>query len=689
MSIVNSILNPRSVVVVGASNDPAKLTGRPIAYLQRHGFAGDIYPINPRYDTIAGLKSYADPRDLPSTPDLGLVLVGADRVIESVRQLAEAGTKAAVVLASGFGESGEEGRARQQQLLEAAGEMRILGPNTIGLVNLTDKIMLTASGAMEMADFPTGSIALLSQSGGIMGSLLSRAAGRGIGFSKLVATGNECDLEVSDFLDGFAEDDATTVVALYLETIRNAAKFRAAAKRVIDAGKSIVVYKVGKSESGANSAVSHTGALAGADEVYDALFNQLGIIRAQTFADLLDIPAILASGRRLAGNRVAIVTSTGGAATIVADNVGCLGLAMPSPDKETAEKLLALELKEAVLDRNPIDVTLAGLRPDLFRSIIKILAESPSFDAIVVVLGSSSIAQPDVVARPLLDSMAMTDKPLIAYVSPEAPSIVRHLNTSGIPAFAAPESCASALAALLKVGKSENVDARAQQNIDCSDIAAGSMNEADAKSLYARFGVPVTKEVAVATAAEAAEAAKSFGGPVVIKILSDEILHKSEVGGVAVGVAQDQVLTVCNEMLERVRSATDARIDGFLVQEYITGGVELILGFNRDPQLGPYILLGAGGVTTELYQDVTLRLLPIDRKQAVSMIDNLKCAPLLKGFRGKPLADTDGLISTILSFADMAHSLDGRLIEAEINPVFVLPEGQGVRAGDALVVIGE
>lgn len=689
MSIVNSILNPRSVVVVGASNDPAKLTGRPIAYLQRHGFAGDIYPINPRYDTIAGLKSYADPRDLPSTPDLGLVLVGADRVIESVRQLAEAGTKAAVVLASGFGESGEEGRARQQQLLEAAGEMRILGPNTIGLVNLTDKIMLTASGAMEMADFPTGSIALLSQSGGIMGSLLSRAAGRGIGFSKLVATGNECDLEVSDFLDGFAEDDATTVVALYLETIRNAAKFRAAAKRVIDAGKSIVVYKVGKSESGANSAVSHTGALAGADEVYDALFNQLGIIRAQTFADLLDIPAILASGRRLAGNRVAIVTSTGGAATIVADNVGCLGLAMPSPDKETAEKLLALELKEAVLDRNPIDVTLAGLRPDLFRSIIKILAESPSFDAIVVVLGSSSIAQPDVVARPLLDSMAMTDKPLIAYVSPEAPSIVRHLNTSGIPAFAAPESCASALAALLKVGKSENVDAREQQNIDCSDIVAGSMNEADAKSLYARFGVPVTKEVAVATAAEAAEAAKSFGGAVVIKILSDEILHKSEVGGVAVGVAQDQVLTVCNEMLERVRSATDARIDGFLVQEYITGGVELILGFNRDPQLGPYILLGAGGVTTELYQDVTLRLLPIDRKQAVSMIDNLKCAPLLKGFRGKPLADTDGLISTILSFADMAHSLDGRLVEAEINPVFVLPEGQGVRAGDALVVIGE
>ncbi|MCZ4431915.1 acetate--CoA ligase family protein [Agrobacterium sp. SOY23] len=689
MSIVHAILNPRSVVVVGASNDSAKLTGRPVAYLQRHNFSGEIYPINPRYETIAGLKAYADPRDLPAAPDLGLVLVGADRVVESVRQLAEAGTKAAVVLASGFGESGEEGKLRQQQLMEAAGGMRILGPNTIGLVNLTDKIMLTATGAMEMEDFPTGSIALLSQSGGIMGSLLSRAAGRGIGFSKLVATGNECDLETSDFLEALADDDATMVVALYLETIRNVGKFRTAAKRVVDAGKSIVVYKVGKSESGAKSAVSHTGALAGADEVYDALFNQLGIIRAQTFADLLDIPAILSTGRRLASNRVAIVTSTGGAATIVADNVGCLGLAMPSPDQETAEKLLALELQEAVLDRNPIDVTLAGLRPDLFRSIIRILAESPSFDAIVVVIGSSSIAQPDVVARPLLDSMAITDKPLIAYVSPEAPGIVRHLNRSGVPAFAAPESCASALAALLKLGKSESVEARAQQAIDCSDVVAGPMNEADAKALYARFGVPITREVAVPTSEEAAEAAKTFGGPVVIKILSDEILHKSEVGGVAVGVAPDHVQKVCNDMLTRVRSATDARIDGFLVQEYITGGVELILGFNRDPQLGPYILLGAGGLTTELYQDVSLRLLPIDRKQAASMIDTLKCAPLLKGFRGKPVADTEGLVSTILSFADMAHSLDARLLEAEINPVFVLPEGQGVRAGDALVVIGE
>jgi acyl-CoA synthetase (NDP forming) len=688
MSISRVFFTPSSVAVVGASNDPTKLTGRPIAYLQAHDYKGRIFPINPRADAIGDLKCYPDARSLPEAPDLGLVLVGANRVIDAVRDLAAAGCKGAIVLASGFGEAGEEGRARQAALREAAGGMPILGPNTIGLVNLTDGIILTPSGAMEMDEFPRGAIALVSQSGGILGSLLSRAVGRGIGFSKLVATGNEADLEVSDFLDALADDDATKVVALYLETIRNVAKFRKAAERVLASGKRIVAFKVGRSESGAKSAVSHTGALAGADEVYDALFAQLGIIRAQTFADLLDIPAALATGRGMAGKRVAIVTSTGGAATIVADSVGLAGLDMPAPDAETAAALLALDLKEAVLDRNPIDVTLAGLRPDLFRSILGILSQSPSYDAIVVVLGSSSIGQPDVVARPLLDALDATDKPLIAYVSAEAPAIVRHLNQNGIPAYAAPESCASALAALqaTKVNGTAFA-ARAVSSVDTSDLVGGALNEAASKALYARFGVPVTREAAAATPQEAAAFAASFGGPVVIKILSNEILHKSEVGGVAIGVAPEEVEACCTQMLARVRALSTARIDGFLVQELVQGGVELILGYNRDPQLGSYILLGAGGVTTELYQDVALRLLPLDRAEAKGMIDSLKCSALLKGFRGKPLADTEALTDAILSFADMVEALDGRLKEAEINPVFVLPQGQGVRAGDGLVVL--
>ncbi len=688
MSSVSYILNPRSVAVVGASNDPSKLTGRPIAHLQRQNFKGPIYPINPRYEEIAGLKSYASAADLPEAPDLGVVLVGAHRVIDAVRELAARGTKAAIVLASGFGEAGEEGRRRQEQLREAAGEMRILGPNTIGLVNLTDQIPLSASGAMEMDDFKAGNIALLSQSGGILGSLLSRAVARGIGFSKLVATGNEADLEVSDFLEALADDPATNVIALYLETVRNVQKFRVAVEKAVKAGKMIVAYKVGRSESGARSAVSHTGALAGADNVYDALFKQLGIIRAETFADLLDIPAALAQGREMKGNRVAIVTSTGGAATVVADNVGLAGLEMVAPDAETAEKLLALELADASLDRNPIDVTLAGLQPALFRSILKILAESPSYDAIVVVVGSSSIAQPDLVAKPVLESLSLSDKPMLAYVSPDAPNIVKHLNTSGIPAFAAPESCASALAALAHSRTGATASAlSAAKTVDCSDVPSGSLNEAEAKALFGRFGVPVPREVVAETPEAAQAAADTFDAPVVVKILSREILHKSEVGGVMLNVAPADVGAVCSEMQAKVSAATTAKLEGFLVQEQVIGGVEMILGYNRDPQLGPYVLLGAGGVTTELYQDVAIRLLPLGRADVEKMIDEIRFSALLKGFRGRPDADIDALVDTVMAFATMAETLGDRLQEAEINPVFVLPKGKGCRAGDSLVLL--
>jgi acyl-CoA synthetase (NDP forming) len=686
-TFVQALLNPASVVVVGASSDPTKLTGRPIAYLQQHGYQGRIYPINPRSEMIGDLKCYPNASSLPEAPDLGLVLVGANRVIDAVRDLAEAGTKAAVVLASGFGEAGEEGQRLQAALREAAGSMRILGPNTIGLVNLSDGIMLTASGAMDMKDFRTGSIALLSQSGGILGSLLSRGVARGIGFSKLIATGNEADIEVSDLLEAMADDPATTVVALYLETIRNVETFRRAAARVIAAGKTIVAYKVGRSETGAQSAVSHTGALAGADKVYDALFKQLGIIRAQTFSDLLDIPGALAQGRVMAGQRVAIVTSTGGAATIVADNVGLAGLEMPSPDPQTAQKLLALDLKEAVLDRNPIDVTLAGLRPDLFRAILKILAESPNYDAIVVVVGSSSIGQPDVVAKPLLDSMNISGKPIMAYVSPDAPGIVQHLNANGIPAYAAPESCAAALKAMQQRPEVDFAEPRKMPAFDISVFPRGALNEADAKRLCARFGFPATRETTAQTPSEAASKAAEFNGPVVIKILSHEILHKSEVGGVAVGVAPADVEMVCQRMMERVTTSTKAQIDGFLIQELVKDGIEFILGYNRDPQLGPGILLGSGGVMTELYQDVAMRLLPVTRREVEDMIGELKCSALLNGFRGRPVADTEALIDAVLSFADMAVSLNGHLQEAEINPVFVLPKGEGVRAGDALVVL--
>ena len=335
MDAIARLLRPASVAVIGASADPGKMTGRPVGYLQKHGFAGAIYPVNPRAASIGGLPCYPDVAALPEAPDVGLVLVGPERAEQAVRDLAARGAAAAIVLASGYGEASPDGARRQQALREAAGSMRLLGPNTIGLVNLTDGIMLSATGALEVGELPPGRISLVSQSGGILGSLLSRAADRGIGFAKLVSTGNEADLDSADLVEHLVEDDATAVIAVYMEGLRRPDAFRRAALRAAACGKPIVVFKVGRSESGARAASSHTGALAGADRMYDAFFRQLGVIRAETFADLLDIPGALACGRRAAGRRVAILTSTGGAGTLVADACGLAGFEVPPPDAAT------------------------------------------------------------------------------------------------------------------------------------------------------------------------------------------------------------------------------------------------------------------------------------------------------------------------------------------------------------------
>jgi len=691
MHPLHRLFQPSSIAIVGASADPDKLTGRPLAYLQRHGFTGPIYPVNPRYPSIAGVQCYPDVKSLPKPPDVGIVLLGAERARDAVAELRAAGAAAAVVLASGFAEAGAEGEQRQRDLIAAAGPMRLLGPNTIGLVNITDKITLSASNALHLDELIAGNIGLVSQSGGILGSLLSRAAARGIGFSTLIATGNEADIGVTECIDYLIDDKATAVIALYLEGVRDPQAFRAVAEKAKAVGKPIVVFKVGRSEQGARSAVSHTGALAGADRVYDALFRQTAIIRAAAFADLLDIPAALSTRRKLVDHRVAIITSTGGAATLVADSCGLAGLTTPAPDKATAERLTALNIRDAVLGRNPIDVTLAGLQPELLRAVIAILLDSASYDAVVVIVGSSGIGNPDLVADPVIEARARSDKPILVYVSPDAPNIVKHLNRHGIPAFSAPESCAVALAAMRRnanlVVRREPAPAAQDHGPVLAGYGAGPLNEAESKKVFAAFGIPSVKELAVATARDAGEAAQSFDGNVVLKILSREIAHKTEVGGVLVNVSKKDVARRCEEMQAAVTISTKARLEGFLVQGMVTGGTEMILGFHRDPQLGPVVLLGLGGVAADLFDDTTLRLPPLTIQDAEAMIGELKGSALLQGFRGRAKADVVALAAAIVAFSEMVLELDGRLVEAEINPLFVLPEGQGVRAGDGLAVL--
>lgn len=688
MSALSPLLRPRSVAIIGASADATKMTGRPVGYLQSFGFDGAIWPVNPRADFIGGLKCYADVAALPDAPDAAIVLLGPERAEAAVRALAQRGCRAAIVLAGGYGEANAAGALRQQALKDAAGTMRLLGPNTIGLVNLTDRMVLSASGALELGELPTGRISVVSQSGGILGSLLSRAADRGIGFAKLVATGNEADIDSTDMIAELLEDDATDVITVYMEGLRRPDAFRQAARRAAALGKPIVVYKVGRSESGARAATSHTGALAGADRAYDALFRQAGVIRAETFTDLLDIPAALVTRRRMAGNRVAILTSTGGAGTLLADSCGLAGIDVPVPDDATTARLAALlDTDQAAVGGNPVDVTLAGLRTDLFRGAITALLDSPGYDALVVVIGSSALATPDIVAGAIVDCLAGSDKPVLAYVSPHAPHIVRLLNGQGIPAFATPESCAAVLGALRPRAPQAEPPLVAVDPAVLASLPAGTLNEAESKALFARFGVPVAREEIAADAAAAEVAARRLGGELVLKILSREIAHKSDLGGVRVGLTAAQIPEACATMLERLQAAGAPAPEGFLVQECVRGGIEMILGFYRDPQLGPVILLGSGGVAAELFQDTTLRLLPIARDDAATMVDELKAARLLRGYRGAAPADIPALIDAVLAFAIMAEATGERLLEAEINPLFVLPAGQGVRAVDGLAVL--
>ncbi|HXS40773.1 MAG TPA: acetate--CoA ligase family protein [Stellaceae bacterium] len=688
MSAIARLLNPRSIAVIGASGDPQKLTGRPLAYLQKHGFRGAIYPVNPRLPAIPGLICYPDVAALPAAPDLGLVLLGEERVEAAVRALAAKGAGAAIVLASGYAETGEEGAKRQAALKEAAGPMRLLGPNAIGFVNVTDRVIVSASGALELGDLPAGRISVVSQSGGILGALLSRAADRGIGFAKLVSTGNEADLDTAEILEALLDDPSTAVLAVYMEGLRRPAAFRHAAERAARLGKPIVVFKVGRSEAGARSATSHTGALAGTDRLYDALFEQLGIIRAETFDALIDIPAALAAGYRAKGSRVAVLTSTGGAGTLLADCCGLAGLELPAPDPQTQARLAALlEGRKTSAQTNPVDVTLAGLRPDLLRAAMAALLESPLYDSLIVVAGASALAQPSLAADAALACRSASDKPILAFVSPHAPEVVRLFQTRGIPAMTAPETCASVLAALSRppAERAPSVPRRVMGST-MPPLPAGPLNEAESKALFVRFGIAAVRGIVATDAAAAEAAARQLGGKIVLKLLSRRISHKSDLGGVRLGLAPGEIAPACAAM----RAAAAARgldLEGFLVEEQIAGGIEMILGLQRDPQLGPAVLIGFGGIAAELLGDTALRLLPIAPRDAAAMVEELKSAPLLAGYRGVPKRDRAALIDAILAFAEMAEALGDRLIEAEINPLFVLHDGNGVRAADGLIVL--
>jgi acyl-CoA synthetase (NDP forming) len=669
---LDGLLRPRRVAIVGASADPTRTAGRPALYLRKHGYQGSIFLVNPRVAAIDGLTCWPSVEALPEAPDVGLVLLGRGRAIEAVRALNARGAGAAIVLAGGFAEVDASGAALQSELRAAAGSMRLLGPNTLGLVNVLDATALSASVALEIPELPAGGVSVVAQSGGILSALLSRGAAYGLGYSKLVSTGNEADIDVCEVIEYLLDDPTTRVIALYVESVRRPERFRRVAEAAAERGKPLVVLKVGRSEAGARSATSHTGAMAGADRLYEALFQQTGAIRAATLGELLDISGALASGKRLHGRRLAILTSTGGGAALVADACGLRGFEVPPPDASTVARLQGLLVGDAaVADRNPIDLTLAGIRDEVYRSTISALLESPTYDGLVVVVGASGLAQPDLAAAPVLAASRLTPKPVVVYVSPHALNIVSHLNRQGVPAFDTPEGCAAALAALAPRA-SPSAQAAAAPG-----LRADPLDELASKALFAQYGIPSVREVAVSTPEEAARAARDLGAQrVVLKVRG--VAHKTDVGGVRLDLRPEEVAAACRDMPSQ---------HGWVLQEQVTQGVEMLLGLVLDPQLGPAIMLGAGGILTEVFDDTALRLLPLRPGDPHAMLDGLKVRRLLHGYRGHPRADIPALLHAVEAFARLAEDLHDRLLEAEINPLFVLPEAQGVLAADALVIL--
>ena len=682
--VLRRLLAPKSVAIVGGSADASKISGRPVKFLRRGGYQGRAYLINPSLPEVEGYLSLASVESLPEPPDAAFVALGAKAAIVAVRELALIGTSAAIVLASGYADGGPEGAEMQQELVLAAGKMRLLGPNSLGVINLSDGVMLSPSDALETPGLCAGSIGLASQSGGIMASLLSRATARGISFSKLISTGNEADLEISHCIDYLAEDDATSVIVLYLETLRRPQHFLAAAQHAREQGKRIVCYKVGRSSTGARAAVSHTGALAGSDRIYDAIFEQAGALRVSRFAELLAIPAALATKRRVAGPRVGVLTTTGGAGTLIADACGAAGMTLPPPDAALTKRVDELFPDGALdLNHNPIDLTLAGTRAEVMGPMIEELVTSTSFDAMIVIIGSSGVAQPRLVADPLIASSSKEQaKPIFVYASPHLPEVIQRLNRCGVPAFDAPEDCVAALAAL-----ADFPPTMLASSDNSAELAPDGqlLNEFDAKQLLARFGIHAPRSAWVRSLQDVAAAAMELAEPLALKILSVELVHKSDVGAVELGLSRQNVVEHAAAMLEKVKTALPKLvIDGFLLEE-MHSGVEILLGMTRDPLLGPAILLGSGGTAAELFADTVVALPPIELALAEEMIERLRVAPLLHGARGYPLGDCAALALAVVAFSKLVLELSDALLQAEVNPLVVQEAGRGVLALDGFV----
>ncbi|HUF91128.1 MAG TPA: acetate--CoA ligase family protein [Candidatus Limnocylindria bacterium] len=677
-----AFLAPRSIALVGVPGDLARPGARPLVYLLKHGYRGRIFPVNPRRTEIGGLRAYPALAELPERPDTVWVGVPGPEVLGVLQEAGRLGIPNAVILTAGFGETDAGGRRREQALRAAAERdgITVLGPNMLGFINFWERIPLTFSAAGGLDRLLAGGLGVVSQSGALAGAVVNRADDRAIGMSAMISTGNEAGITLAECLDYFADDPRTQVVAMIAEGIRDGARFRRAAARLLEAGKPLVALKVGRSEAGRRNALTHTGALAGSHAAWRAVARQLGIIEVETFEDMVEIAGFHARERRPVAGRVGVLTTSGGASIMTADQLEARGLRMPRLSASTVAGLGALLPEHARTRDNPVDVT-AGMPEATFEKVLATVVADPGLDVLITaVTGAAGVERAHTVVR----VARATDTPVVAcwLGGSQTEDGVRVLDAEGVPAFRNPRTAAAAIASARDLAATRAAW-RARRPLTAPPAAGGDSSYAAVSALARRSGVPLAAEALASTPAAAARAARRLGLPVAVKVVAADLPHKSDAGALALNVASAPAVSRIAARL--LRAARGAAVEGVLVQRMARPGVEVLVGVTRDATFGMMLVVGAGGVQTELWADTTSRPLPVTRAEIVAMLSEVRSLRALHGFRGAPAADTPALVRAVAGVARLALALGERLRSLEANPVIVHAAGKGAVAVDLLV----
>ncbi len=684
-----------SIAIVGASDDITKIGGRPVHMLIKHGYAGAVYPINPKGGVIQGLPAYASVRDTPAAPELAILAVPASATPAALRDCAARGTKAAIVLSAGFTEAGPAGAALQAELVAIAREhgMRVLGPNCLGAVNVADRLIGSFSIALEEHMPPAGHAGIVSQSGNVGSHTMQSVARRGMGVSRFIATGNEADVDVADGIAALAEDPDTRIILCCMETCRDAAKLISALQRARELGKPVIVLKIGSTEKGQQAAASHTGALTGSDAVIDAVFRRHGVLRVRSVEALIDIghAASLLMPTRLPHNdAVTLVAASGGFGIMMADAMSEAGLALPALAPLTQQRIL--DAVPTASTGNPVDASAQmSSRPDILLKMLTALLDDPSDSALVLFMSLSlyNTRLRGIYLEALAQVRASHPGRLLMIISQGPADAIEQINALGIPVFSSIDAAATGLAGLARLGqlRAANAPQRALPAAEPVDPIV-FQNEFHAKQALGKVGIDVPNEVIAGDADAAVRAADAIGYPVVLKIASEDVAHKTEAGGVMLNVANAQAVRDAHaRILANVaRHAPTARIDGVLVAPMLQGGTEMIAGVSQDPVFGPIVMVGMGGIYAEVLNDVAVQAAPVTEDEALAMIRSLKMFPILAGARGQAKADITAAARSVARLSEFAFRHRDDVSDIDMNPILVRPQGQGVVVLDALMI---